>query len=211
MLAARGFAPAAAAVLAALLLLAAPAGAASSPLLRKADLPAGYTFDGAAQRQTDVVARFPTVSGDDDACYLSPADESSGPPARLDTITFTRNGRGTGGQSVWTFPKRSAAKAFFARYRRALERLPECTAVNYDDDDDDTTAPTPLGSYAALDVGEVGDARAAVVLEPAGSGAEPRTAVLRNGSRVVLVQVADPRLSPAEFRDLVMAADDRAG
>jgi hypothetical protein len=35
--------------------------------------------------------------------------------------------------------------------------------------------------------------------------------VFRDGARVVLVQIADADLSPAEFRDLVMAADDRAG
>lgn len=209
MLAARGFVPVAA--LLALLLATAPAGAAGSPLLEKSDLPAGYAFDGWAQHQSDVVAQFPTVVGKAAACYLSPAAASAGPRAGLDTVTFTRDRLGTGGQSVWTFAQESAARAFFRRYARALDRLPECTNVVYDEDDDDATPPTALGTYDDLDIGEVGDGHAAVVLQASGARPRPRTAVFRDGARVVLVQVADADLSPAEFRDLVMAADDRAG
>jgi len=189
----------------------APAGAAKSPLLEKSDLPAGYSFDRSAQHRSDVVAQFPSVAGEDTACYLSPAAASDGPRAAIDTVTFTRDNRGTGGQSVWTFAKESAARAFFRRYARTLERLPRCTTVVYDEDDDDQTPPTALGTYDDLDIGKVGDSRAAVVLQTANAQPRPRTAVFRDGARVVLVQIADADLSPAEFRDLVMAADDRAG
>ena len=70
---------------------------------------------------------------------------------------------------------------------------------------------SPARLRIVLDIGDVGNDRAAVVLQASGARPRPRTAVFRDGERVVLVQVADADLSPAEFRDLVMAADDRAG
>jgi len=180
-------------------------------VLTQSDLPSGYQYEsGSPRASASAVAKYPSVTGSVDKCVLNPSVTFTGGRPRAETLQFAGTADAGGSESVSTFPSARAAKSYFTRFERAFARLPDCTAVRIDHDSSSATPAEQLGTYDALDVGKVGDERMGVVLDPAAPDPNARAAVFRDGNVVVLVQIADPAMSDAEFRTLLERADKRA-
>jgi hypothetical protein len=171
-------------------------------LLRTRDLPTGYAY---ADLERDDGARpsYPSVFGE---CDGTKNNAWSGPlPISTGGSFVARRSDGsagaTGTEIVRSFASGTSSTAYFRSFAEGLTEMGDCGL---------TTSPSgAIGTYAELDVGKIGDERAAVSFDPR-AGEVQRISIARSGKRLVYVELNDDDASDAEFRSLVKLAHKRA-
>jgi hypothetical protein len=193
---------------------AAPAGAATSPLLTTADLPATYTTVSEPTFTSFTSPRYPTL--DATSCVMSNSSPFSGTVPDTSTINFaTDKTNATGGaETVFTYSDESDAESLYDLYAKAYRAAPKCgTAIRTVPASGATPASTvEVGTWKNLAVAPVGDEHVGIVLnltDPS-TGSASRLVVFRDGVNVVVLTLRDDTQAKGAFDKLVATAAKRA-
>ena len=186
-----------------LLPVGAGASDASDAVVDENDLPAGYEFDvGSPLTFTGTTARFVTI----DDCALEDETEFGGPKPRRHYGQFQNSQtHGEGTETVYEFPATSDADWYFDVSKPYFARAPKCNRVS-------TTSgakTVPYGTFHKVDVGKVGDQRAAMSFDSARSTIHSYIAIVQSGHDVAVVVVRGGETSSKAFTKLVQAAGRR--
>lgn len=203
----------------------APVGAASSPLLTTADLPAAYTTVAEPTFTSFTSPRYPTL--DATTCVMSNSAPFSGTVPDISTVTFaTDRTNATGGsETVFTFSDPADAESLFGWYAKAYPAAVKCgTATRSVPASGSTPASTvKVGTWKTLAVPKVGDDRVGIVLNPIATGATTgttaagaatasatRLVAFRDGVNVVVLSLRDDAQAKGAFDKLLATATKRA-
>ncbi len=156
------------------------------------------------RRESGGLAGYFSVDGDCDRINTRTQFLGGKPVTSRATFEAASPTGGIGGQgveTVYAFEDEGDAKEYFQTFAPAFDEVVDCGTF--------LDGSGNIGTYAALDVGKVGDQRTALSFEPR-ADRYTRVGLARNDEVVIYLELYDDDASDAQFAALLKQAEKRA-